>query len=127
MTVHELQGMLARGQVSSREITCDVLARMDEVEASIGAYVTIDREESLRSADAADAAIARARRDGDLGSVGALAGIPVALKDNVCTHGMRTTCCSKMLENFIPPYDATVAERLRAAGAVIVGKTNMDE
>ncbi len=127
MTVHELCGMLTQGQVSSREIVCDFLARIDEAEASIGAYVTIDREGVLRSADAADTAIARARRDGDLAAVGALTGIPLALKDNVCTRGMRTTCCSKMLEDFVPTYDAAVAERLKTAGAIIVGKANMDE
>jgi aspartyl-tRNA(Asn)/glutamyl-tRNA(Gln) amidotransferase subunit A len=127
MNLHELHDMLASGQVSSREITSDVLARIDEVEASVGAYVTIDREGALKSADAADAAIARARRDGDAGEVGPLVGIPVSLKDNVCTRGMRTTCCSKMLEGFVPAYDATVTARLREAGAVIVGKANMDE
>ena len=127
MNLQELHDMLASGQVSSREITSDVLARIDEVEASVGAYVTIDREGALKSADAADAAIARARRDGDAGEVGPLVGIPVSLKDNVCTRGMRTTCCSKMLEGFVPAYDATVTARLREAGAVIVGKANMDE
>ncbi len=127
MTLHELHDMLAQGQVSSREITSDVLARIDEVEASVGAYVTVDREGALSGADAADAAIARARRVGDAAEIGAVVGIPVVLKDNVCTRGMRTTCCSKMLEDFVPTYDAAVTARLRAAGAVIVGKANMDE
>ena len=127
ITLHELRDMLAQGQVSAREITSDVLARIDEVEASVGAYVTVDREAALGSADAADVRIAQARRDGDAVGAGALLGIPVVLKDNVCTRGMRTTCCSKMLENFVPAYDATVVARLREAGAVIVGKANMDE
>ncbi|HPU75778.1 MAG TPA: amidase, partial [Bacillota bacterium] len=127
ITLHELRDMLAQGQVSAREITSDVLARIDEVEASVGAYVTVDREGALGSADAADMKIAQARRDGDAVGAGALLGIPVVLKDNVCTRGMRTTCCSKMLENFVPAYDATVVARLREAGAVIVGKANMDE
>ncbi len=127
ITLHELRDMLAQGQVSAREITSDVLARIDEVEASVGAYVTVDREGALGSADAADVKIAQARRDGDAVGAGALLGIPVVLKDNVCTRGMRTTCCSKMLENFVPAYDATVVARLREAGAVIVGKANMDE
>jgi len=127
MTLHELHDMLLSGQVSSREITSDVLARIDEVEASVGAYVTRDRETALKGADAADEVIARARRDRDTGAIGALVGIPVVLKDNVCTRGMRTTCCSKMLEDFIPTYDAAVTARLREAGAVIVGKGNMDE
>jgi len=127
MTLHELHDMLVQGQVSSKEITSDVLARIDEVEASVGAYVTVDREAALKSADAADAMIGGARRDGDAGGIGALLGIPVVLKDNVCTCGMRTTCCSKMLEGFVPAYDAAVTARLREAGAVIMGKANMDE
>ena len=85
MTLHELHDMLLSGQVSSREITSDVLARIDEVEASVGAYVTRDRETALKGADAADEVIARARRDRDTGAIGALVGIPVVLKDNVCT------------------------------------------
>jgi aspartyl-tRNA(Asn)/glutamyl-tRNA(Gln) amidotransferase subunit A len=120
LTIHQLQAKLARGEVSALEITESVLARIDQVEDRIGAYITLDRDNALAQAAAADQQRAA-------GSAGPLAGIPLALKDVVCTEGLRTTCGSKILASFIPPYDATVVTRLKEAGAVILGKLSMDE
>jgi aspartyl-tRNA(Asn)/glutamyl-tRNA(Gln) amidotransferase subunit A len=120
LTIHQLQAKLARGEVSALEITESVLARIDQVEDRVGAYITLDRDNALAQAAAADRQLAA-------GSAGPLAGIPLALKDVVCTEGLRTTCGSKILASFIPPYDATVVTRLKAAGAVILGKLSMDE
>ncbi len=120
LSIHELQARLAVGEVSSLEATQAVLARIDQVEAKVGAYTTLDRDGAL-----AQAADADQRRAG--GETGALLGVPLALKDIVCTRGLRTTCGSKMLENFVPPYDAAAVEKLKAAGAVILGKLGMDE
>jgi aspartyl-tRNA(Asn)/glutamyl-tRNA(Gln) amidotransferase subunit A len=120
MTAHQLHDLLARREVTSREITESVLKRIEEVEERIHAYLTLTPEMALEQASAADARIQRG--DGE-----ALTGIPLAIKDVICTRGLRTTCGSRILDNFIPPYDATVTEKLRAAGAVLVGKTNMDE
>jgi aspartyl-tRNA(Asn)/glutamyl-tRNA(Gln) amidotransferase subunit A len=120
LTIHQLQAKLARGEVSALEITESVLARIDQVEDRVGAYITLDRDNALAQAAAADQQLAA-------GSAGPLAGIPLALKDVVCTEGLRTTCGSKILASFIPPYDATVVTRLKAAGAVILGKLSMDE
>jgi aspartyl-tRNA(Asn)/glutamyl-tRNA(Gln) amidotransferase subunit A len=101
-------------------LTEAVLSRIAEVDGRVQAYVTVTEELALRQADAADARIAR-------GEVAPLTGVPVCVKDVICTKGVRTTCSSRMLENFVPPYDAHVVERLLSAGAVIVGKSNMDE
>jgi aspartyl-tRNA(Asn)/glutamyl-tRNA(Gln) amidotransferase subunit A len=120
MTAHHLHDLLARREVTSREITESVLKRIEEVEGRIHAYLTLTAEMALEQASAADARIQKG--DGE-----ALTGIPLAIKDIICTRGVRTTCGSHILANFIPPYDATVTEKLRAAGAVFVGKTNMDE
>jgi aspartyl-tRNA(Asn)/glutamyl-tRNA(Gln) amidotransferase subunit A len=120
LTIHQLQAKLAKGEVSAREITESVLARIDQVEDRVGAYITLDRDNALAQAAAADQQRAA-------GAAGPLAGIPLALKDVVCTEGLRTTCGSKILASFIPPYDATVVTRLKAAGAVILGKLSMDE
>ncbi|NLH87649.1 MAG: Asp-tRNA(Asn)/Glu-tRNA(Gln) amidotransferase subunit GatA [Firmicutes bacterium] len=127
MTIHELAMLLKAGEATSMEITKSVLDRIDEVEELIGAYVTVTRDEALEQADAADERIAFARKRGDFSGISPLTGIPLALKDNICTKGTRTTCSSRMLADFVPPYDATVVGRLRDLGAVIVGKTNMDE
>ncbi len=120
LTIHELQDRLRAGETTSAEITASVFGRIDAVEKEIRAYITPMRETALAEAKRADEAIRK-------GEVKALTGIPIALKDIFCTKGVRTTCGSRILSNFIPPYDATVVEKLREAGAVFTGKTNMDE
>ena len=120
MTAHRLHDLLARKEITSRELTESVLKRVEEVEARIHAYITLTPEMALEQAAAADLRIQK-------GEAGPLTGIPLAVKDVICTQGVRTTCGSRILENFIAPYDATVTEKLKAAGAVFIGKTNMDE
>jgi aspartyl-tRNA(Asn)/glutamyl-tRNA(Gln) amidotransferase subunit A len=111
---------LAAKKISSVELTRSYLERINAHNAAVNAYITVDAEASLAQAKAADARIAK-------GNAGPLTGIPVAHKDIFCTKGWRTTCGSRMLENFRAPYDAHVIERFNDAGAVILGKTNMDE
>ena len=118
---HELHEMLLKKEISSTELTKDVLARMDETEDKVRAYITETRETALQAAAAADEKLARGE------TIAYFEGIPGAIKDNICTKGVKTTCASKMLENFVPPYDATVVEHLAAERPVILGKLNMDE
>lgn len=118
---HVLHDMLAKKEITSVELTKDVLARLDEVEDEVRAYLTVTREDALAQAEAVDKQIAAGEE------LPFLAGIPGAIKDNICTKDVRTTCASKILEHFEPPYDATVMTRLKAEQPVIVGKANMDE
>ena len=120
LTVHELKEKFAAGELTSEQATNAYLDRLEKVDGAVNSYTTVDGEGAIEQARAADLA----RREGGSGR---LLGIPLALKDLVVTKGLRTTCSSKILENFIPPYDSFVVERLRDAGAVILGKTNMDE
>jgi len=119
-TIHELGELLASRQVSAVELLRSVLDRIEAVEGTVQAYLTLDREGARRQAEAADHHLAK-------GEGGPLRGIPISLKDVLCTKGLRTTCGSRILENFLPPYDATVVEKIKAAGAVILGKASMDE
>ncbi|KJS00100.1 MAG: glutamyl-tRNA amidotransferase [Desulfobulbaceae bacterium BRH_c16a] len=112
--------MMEKGELSSLEITRSCLERIDEVEQEVCAFITIDKEGALRQADEAD----RRRK---AGAAGKLCGIPLTIKDLLSTKGLKTTCGSKILENYIPPYDATVVEKLKDEGAVILGKVAMDE
>ncbi len=120
LTISEARSLLDRREVSARELTQAHLDRIRDIDQRVGAFVSVTPEQALQQADAADAAIAR-------GEAGPLAGIPMQIKDNMCTRGIATTCSSRMLERFVPPYDATVVERLRDGLAVMVGKGNMDE
>ena len=120
LTIHELREMLASGQVSAVEVTRDVLDRIEKVEDKVKAYITLDPELALQQAETADKKL----KDG---TGGPLCGIPVSVKDVLCTDGMRTTCGSRILENFVPPYDATTVVKLKQAGAVLIGKVSMDE
>jgi len=119
-TIAELAAALAAGEVSSVELTEATLARIERHQPGLNAFITVTAEQALAQARAADARRAR-------GEAGPLTGVPIAHKDIFCTDGVRTSCGSRMLDSFIAPYDAFVVERLRAAGAVMVGKTNMDE
>jgi aspartyl-tRNA(Asn)/glutamyl-tRNA(Gln) amidotransferase subunit A len=120
LTIHELQGKIRKKEVSAREIVDDVFKRIDAVEGKVHSYITLMRESAYEAAESADRDI-RAKK------INTLTGIPVALKDIMCTRGVRTTCGSRILHNFTPPYDATVVKKLKEAGAVFVGKANMDE
>lgn len=123
---HTLQNLVKEGKTSYKEITLSVFARIKKVEEKVKAYITLLEEESLKKAEEADK-IFREKYKNNLEELPPLFGIPVALKDNLCTSGILTTCGSKILENFYPPYDATVVEKLKQQGCIIIGKTNMDE
>jgi aspartyl-tRNA(Asn)/glutamyl-tRNA(Gln) amidotransferase subunit A len=120
MTVHEAAGLLRRRETSSVELTRAALGRISSVDSRVRAFVTVCEEQASQQARAADERL----KNGDATP---LTGVPALIKDNMCTNGVRTTCSSKMLENFVPPYDATVVEMLKAAGMVMLGKANMDE
>ncbi len=118
--VAELSSMLEKGEVSSKEIVGAVYSRIDAVEEKVKSYITLTREEAVKMADSAAKEISAGRKK-------PLSGIPIAIKDNICTKGINTTCASKILRNFIPPYESTVTSRLIENGYVLVGKTNLDE
>ena len=120
LTIHELQTLLKNRETSSRELTEAFLTRIAETDKHIGAFITTCEEAALKDADAADARLSAGQAD-------ALTGIPLALKDIFITEGVRTTCASKILGNFVPPYDGTAVSKLKAQGAVLLGKLNMDE
>ena len=120
LTIHEAHQLLKKRELSSLELTKAVLERIHQVEDKVRSFVTVTE----------DVALAQARQNDErikAGKLSPLTGIPALIKDNMCTKGVKTTCSSKMLGNFVPPYDATVVERLKAAGMVMVGKGNMDE
>lgn len=119
MKISELRKKLDEKQVSAVELTREYLKKIED-NAALGAFNTVCAERALEDAERADKKIAE-------GNAAPLTGIPLAIKDNICTRGVRTTCSSKILENYVPPYNATVIEKLNAEGAVMLGKTSMDE
>lgn len=121
LTISSALDLLNKGEVSAVELAEASLRRIEDLDETIKAFVTVTRESALNAA----AGIDEKRKNGE--TLGPLAGIPMALKDNICTKGIRTTCSSKILHNFVPPYDATVTELLYRSGAVLAGKTNLDE
>lgn len=118
--IGEARAVLDRGEAGPVEMTASVFARIDAVEDRIRSYVTLDRENAMLTAETQ-------QRNGTAGNRPVLSGIPVAVKDNICTKGLRTTCSSAILNNFIPSYESTCTQKLRDAGAVLTGKTNLDE
>lgn len=120
-TASDLSQMLKEKKCSATEITNSVLARIDAVEDKVNAYVTVTKDQAL----AQSAEIDKKAASGE--ELAPLEGIPVGIKDNICTKGVKTTCSSKILADFVPPYDATVTEKLKTAGVVFTGKMNMDE
>lgn len=121
LTAHEVRDLLREGKVTSEALVEDVFNRIEAVEEDIQSFMSLYKEDALKKAKAIDEKIVAGETLSDL------AGIPIVIKDNMCTEGMKTTCSSKMLENFVPPYNATVIEKLEDEGAIIIGKSNMDE
>ncbi|PWV83045.1 Asp-tRNA(Asn)/Glu-tRNA(Gln) amidotransferase subunit GatA [Halomonas sp. A11-A] len=119
-TLSELAAALTAGEFTSRELTEHQLARIARLDGELNSFITVTAEQALAAAEAADAARAR-------GQAGPLTGLPLAIKDLFCTEGVLTTAGSRMLANFVSPYDATVVEKLKAAGTVSLGKVNLDE
>jgi aspartyl-tRNA(Asn)/glutamyl-tRNA(Gln) amidotransferase subunit A len=120
-TIHGVRDALAAKKISARELAADFYQRIESRNPDLNAYLALSQERARRQADRIDALVAEGK------PLPPLAGVPVAIKDVISTRGTRTTCGSKILENYVPPYDATAVERLEAAGAVILGKTNCDE
>lgn len=120
LTIHELQAMLRKGEITSKDIIESVFRRIKDVEGHIGAFITLMEDEGLERAEMADKRIKEGKPD-------RLTGIPLAIKDNMCIKGRKTTCGSKILENYRPPYDGTVIKKMKEHLPIFVGKTNMDE
>ncbi len=120
MTMHEALAAMRRGELTSVKLTEAILARIEAVDPKTRAYLTVTAEAAMEAARQADARRAE-------GNEAPLLGLPLAIKDNLSTRGVETTCASRILKGYVPPFDATVVERLKAAGAVLLGKTNMDE
>ena len=120
-SIRELHRQLIRKERSSLEITQEALDRIQALEPKVHSFLSVTSEQALEQARQVDAKIAAGEE------IGLLAGIPIGIKDNMCTKGIRTTCASRILENFVPPYESTVTQKLKDAGAVMVGKTNLDE
>jgi aspartyl-tRNA(Asn)/glutamyl-tRNA(Gln) amidotransferase subunit A len=118
--IAELSEMLRKREMSAKEIAISVFDRIEQVENKISAYLTLTKDEALSMAENADQELSS-------GNGKILSGIPIAIKDNMCTKGIRTTCSSKILQNFIPPYESTATSKLLEQGYVLVGKTNLDE
>ncbi len=121
LTAMQMKDLLEKKEVSSVEITKSVIDRIEKTDKDIQAYISYNFEDALKKAEKVDEKIAKGV------ALGKMAGVPVAVKDNMCTRHLRTTCASKMLENFVPPYDATVVKKLYDNDAIIIGKTTMDE
>ena len=120
LTIYELRSLLQRGDVTAEEVTTSIFARIRNLEPRVSAYVSLLEEAAQEQARICD-------QQGYKESPAVLAGVPLAVKDVICSKGIRTTCGSKILANFVPPFDATVAERIKNAGGIVLGKTNMDE
>lgn len=120
MSLLDLRKKLDNKEIGARELTEEYLKKIEEGDKEINSYITVTRDEALKNAEEAQKRI-------DSGDAGAMTGIPLSVKDNICTKGIRTTCASRMLEDFCPVYDATVTEKLKSEGYVLLGKTNMDE
>ncbi|MCX7923803.1 MAG: Asp-tRNA(Asn)/Glu-tRNA(Gln) amidotransferase subunit GatA [Clostridia bacterium] len=121
LTAHELGELLKNKKVSAVELTKTVLDRIEKVDSKVGSYITVCEDEALKRAKDVQEKIDKGETKSPL------AGIPMALKDNMCTEGIKTTCASKMLNNFVPPYNATVAKKLYDQDTILLGKLNMDE
>jgi aspartyl-tRNA(Asn)/glutamyl-tRNA(Gln) amidotransferase subunit A len=120
-TAHEIRDMIRNREISAVEAAKNSLERINSVDNKLGAFLSINTDEALKTAEEIDSRISKGEKLPDL------AGVPVAIKDNICMEGTKTTCASRILHNFVSPYDAAVVEKLKASGAVIMGKLNMDE
>ena len=117
----DIGSKIKSGEITSVQATQAFLDAIESLDKDYKSYITVCRDSALARAAEVDSLIAQGRLTGDL------AGVPIAIKDNICTKGTATTCASRMLANFVPPYDATVISKINAEGMVILGKTNMDE
>ena len=120
-SIRELHEQLVHKERSAEEITTEALDRIQALEPKLHSFLCVTADQALKTASRVDAQIAAGEE------IGLLAGIPIAIKDNMCTAGIPTTCASKILENFVPPYESTVTQKLKDVGAVMIGKTNLDE
>ena len=119
-SIAALREKLDKREIGAVELTKEYLAEIEKKDGALESYITVCADEALKAAEQAQKRI-------DEGNADALTGIPLAVKDNICTEGVLTTCSSKMLYNFVPPYDATVIDKLKAQNAVLLGKTSLDE
>ncbi|WP_425446369.1 Asp-tRNA(Asn)/Glu-tRNA(Gln) amidotransferase subunit GatA [Dethiothermospora halolimnae] len=121
MTIHELRDKIRNKEISSYELVESFFNKIEKTDEKLGSFISLNKEKALKKAKIIDKKLENGEELGDL------AGIPIAIKDNIVVEGLKNTCGSELLENFVSPYDATVIKRLKAEGAIIIGKTNMDE